>query len=234
MRHKAAPIVVGLCLMALTGAIPLSKALAVPLIAPRPCLPGTGRPDSGRLVAVATTALSAPGDPEHGKSDFMGGDDSGDEPAPIPFTDMPVERSVELTLGGARRALDAYAAVRERYIADDLDHYPTLEAFAASSPAGRRFAGDIKSFGFSGVGEWNRIIVSIGYALDAVVDNSERDIDAQIARAERNNNLSPGKRARMIANLKAQLPSESNKIIVRQLILDPLYRDKLALLAVYE
>ena len=234
MRHKAAPILVGLCLMALTGAIPFSKALALPLMVPTPFAPGAGRHAGGRLVAVATSSLAAPGNREHGKSDFMGRDDSGDEPASIPYTDMPVERSVELTLGAARRALDAYAAVRERYIGDDLDHYPTLEAFAAASPAGRRFAGDIKSFGFSGVGEWNRIIVSIGYALDAVVDNSERDLRAQIARVEQNKTLSPGKRARMIANLKAQLPSESNKIIVRQLILDPLYRDKLALLAVYE
>ncbi len=204
MRHRAAPILVGLCLMALSGAIPFSAALA------------------------------ARGDREHGKADFMARDDAGDEPAAIPYTDMPVERSVELSLDAARRALDAYAAVRERYIGDDLDHYPTLEAFAAASAAGRRFAADISSFGFSGVGEWNRIIVSIGYALDAVVDNADRDIRAQIARLEQDQTLSPGKRARMIANLKAQLPSESNKIIVRQLILDPLYRDKLALLAVYE
>ncbi len=234
MRSRAARIVLGLCLMALTGAIPVSKTLAIPLKAPSPLLPGKGQHDGGVMFAVVTTSLSVPGDPEHGKSDFMGASDNGDEPAPIPYTDMPVERSVELTLAAARRALDAYAAVRERYIGDDLDHYPTLEAFAAASPQGRRFAADIVSYGFSGVGEWNSVIVSIGYALDAMVDNTERDILAQISRVAQDKTISPGKRARMIANLKAQLPSENNKIIVRQLILDPLYRDKLALLAVYE
>ncbi len=232
MRHLKAPIFAGFCLMAGVGAIFLSPVTAQPF-KDQSRLPSGNR--AGQKVSAAqTNPLRASANRERGKSDLLVPDDASQPDAIGSISDMAVVETTELSLDAARRALDAYAAVREKYSDEGLRRGQTLEDYAASGATGRRFAADIAAFGFSGVTEWTRVIASIGFALDAVVDNTEPALKAEIARVSADTAMASDLRARLIAGLKAQIPSENNKVIVRQLILDPLYRDKLALLAVYE
>jgi len=227
MRHLEAAILAGFCLMAGWSAILLSPAEAF------------SHKDSSRLPAAGVESrhdaapLASPETGTRSKGDFLGNDASEPDITGAIDDQAPVE-STELSLDAARRALDAYAAMRAKYSDEGLTGDQTLEQYAVSGAAGRRFAADIAAFGFHSVDEWNRVIASLGFALDAVVDDTEFRLRAEIARLKADTSMPARQRNRLIASLRAQIPSENNKVIVRQLILDPLYRDKLALLAVYE
>lgn len=231
MRHLKAPILAGFCLMAGWSAMGLPTAAAVTLKdASR--LPSGAAP-RGDILPRPPASPTSPGTVARGKGDFLGNDTSEPD-ATDANDDRPMVEGTELSLDAARRALDAYAAMRAKYSDEGLIGDQTLEQYATSSAAGRRFAADIAAFGFHSVGEWIGVIVSVGFALDAVVDDTEPQLRAEIARLASDDTMPARRRNRLIAGLRAQIPSENNKVIVRQLILDPLYRDKLALLAVYE
>ena len=231
MRHLEAPILVGFCLMAGYSAMGLSTAEAF-AHKDQPRLAAGDQPGKD-AARVPSTSLSSPDPRERGKGDFLGDDDREPDAAGS-IDDQPLVVGTELSLDAARRALDAYAAMRAKYSDEGLTGDQTLEQYASSSAAGRSFAADIAAFGFRNISEWSRVIASIGFALDAVVDNTEPELRAEIARLNADLSMPARQRSRLIASLRAQIPSENNKVIVRQLILDPLYRDKLALLAVYE
>ncbi len=231
MRHLKAPILVGFCLMAGCSAMGLSATGAFAL-KDQMRLVADARSDK-EAAGVPSTSLSSPGPRERGKGDFLGDDDNEPDAAGS-IDDQALVVGTELSLDAARRALDAYAAMRAKYSDEGLTGDQTLEQYANSSAAGRSFAADIAAFGFRNISEWSRIIASIGFALDAVVDNTEPQLRAEIVRLNADRSMPARQRSRLIASLRAQIPSENNKVIVRQLILDPLYRDKLALLAVYE
>src|SRR5918995_3404799 len=66
----------------------------------------------------------------------------------------PVE-TVELTLDAAKRALDAFADVRDKYNDQGIENFESLEEFVTNTDAGKRLEADIKAHGFSDVTEWN-------------------------------------------------------------------------------
>jgi len=231
MRHLKAAILAGFCLMAGWSAMLLSTADALSQ-QDRSRLAGGVAPRHDALHRPPAT-LASPEATERGKSDFLGDDESEPDAAGSIDDQSPVV-SIELSLDGARRALDAYAAMRAKYSDEGLTGDQTLEQYASSSAAGRQFAADIAAFGFKSIGAWNQVIAAVGFALDSVVDDTEPGLRAEIARINTDPSIPTSRRKRLIAGLRVQIPSENNKVIVRQLILDPLYRDKLALLAVYE
>jgi hypothetical protein len=220
--------------MAVAGAIPLAPALGQGFKDQSRILPEAGGDEVDLPAPVEITTLPPPPDSPGAKSDrLMPGDDTMPADS-IPLDEMPALEAVDLTLDVARRALDAYAGVRDKYTGEGLDRYETLEEFVAATAAGKRLEADIRAFGFSGVGDWNRAIMAVGFAYNAIADNSETTVREQIDQIRQDATMAETEKTRLIASLQTLLPSDNNKVIVRQLMLDPQYRDKLALLAVYE
>ena len=145
----------------------------------------------------------------------------------------PIE-AVELTAGSARRALDAFAQIRDKYADQGIEKYDTLEEFAKKTEAGKKMAMEIKGHGFDSVKEWNNVITAVGYAFGAVVEDQEADIRQQIEDVKKDRTLSDRKRLRIIASLNAMIPSSNNKKVLQDLLNDPVYAEKLNLLLMEE
>ena len=234
MWRQVSIILIGLCLMVVAGAIPLSPALAQGLKDQSRIAPEDAGAAGQEPAPVEITALPPPADSPGAKSDRLVPDDDTVPANTVPLNEMPVMEAVDLTLDLARRALDAFAGVRDKYASEGLDRYDTLEEFVAATAAGKRLEADIRAFGFADVGDWNRAIMAVGFAYNAVADKSETAVREQIDQIRRDATMAEAEKARLIASLQVLLPSAGNKAIVHQLMLDPQYRDKLALLAVYE
>jgi hypothetical protein len=231
MRRLVAEMLLGLCLIAGMSAI-LEPAVAVPPVKDQSrILPEDEAPDTVLRdpVEIAPLAPLEPEDPA--KADRL---EPSDETVPhttIAPRDIPVVVTVELTADLARRALDAYAEVLDKYSDEELAGYETLEDFVAGSEAGKRLEADIIKFGFANVTEWNNAIMAVGFAYNAVVDDSEEGIREQIEEIRAAPDIAEDERTRLIASLNALLPSDGNKTILRQLLNDPIYREKLKLFA---
>lgn len=160
-------------------------------------------------------------------------DGGPDETAPpdIPEFEIlaPVE-TVELTLDAAKRALDAFADVRDKYNDQGIENYESLQEFVDKTDAGKRLEADIKAYGFSDVTAWNKTITTVSFAYSAVFDGQEADIRQQIEAIGNDQSLDEAEAGRIIAYLNSLLPSENNKKVLRALLDDPIYRERLKLL----
>lgn len=161
------------------------------------------------------------------------GEDGADETVPpdlLPMDDIPAIETVELTVEAAKRALDAFAEVHDKYDDEGIENYDTLEEFVDRTEAGKRLEAEIKAHGFAGITEWNTTIMSVGFAYNALTSYQEEDIRQQIEDVRTDRSLDEAARARLIASLSALLPSDNNKKVLSELMDDPAYRDKLKLL----
>jgi hypothetical protein len=157
----------------------------------------------------------------------------GEEPAPddeLSLGEIPILETVELTPDSARRAIDAYAMVKDKYKDADLESFETLQDFVDQAPDGKTFDTDVKGFGFAAVNEWNVAITSISIAYVALSDDPTTDIKSQIEEIKADTELAQDMKDRMIASLNATIPSENNLKIVRDLNADAAYAEKLKLL----
>lgn len=141
----------------------------------------------------------------------------------------PVE-TVELTLDSAKRALDAFADVRDKYNDQGIEKYESLKEFVAKTDAGKRLEADIKTHGFSDVTEWNKAVTTVSFAYSAVFDGQETDIRRQIEAIRNDGGLNEAERSQILTYLDSLLPSENNKKVLRELLDDPIYRERLKLL----
>ena len=141
----------------------------------------------------------------------------------------PVE-TVELTLDAAKRALDAFADVRDKYNDQGIENFESLEEFVTNTDAGKRLEADIKAHGFSDVTEWNKTVTTVSFAYSAVFDGQETDIRRQIEAIRNDRGLDEAERGQILAYLDSLLPSENNKKVLRELLDDPIYRERLKLL----
>jgi hypothetical protein len=165
---------------------------------------------------IATTPDSPPSNEEtqEGADDFSMGD-------------IPVVETVELTMDQAKRALDAYALVSEKYKDADLENYENLQDFVDQAPQGKEFEADIKAAGFATVNEWNTAITTLSFALANLSDDQTADIRQQIDELKADTEMAQDMRDRMIAALNAMIPSENNKKIIAELKTEPIYSEKL-------
>lgn len=147
-------------------------------------------------------------------------------PGRQPVEDIVSER---LSIDSARRAIDAFVAVREAYSHEGIENYPSLEAFAAETEAGKRLEADIKTYGFADISDWNRTITAVGSAYSAITYDLTTDLRQQIEAVRVDRSLDPETRARLIAGLTALLPSRNNRTVVQALFDDPIYRERLRL-----
>jgi hypothetical protein len=171
------------------------------------------------------------------------GEDSEESRSPIPddaettpadqfgLEDMQSIETVELSLEQARRSLDAFVLVRDKYENTTIYEYETLEEFVEKTSDGKRLEADVKSFGFASVGEWNKVITTVSLAYSAVADDPKGDMAQQIADIEADPSLAADVKLRMVNSLRSMIPSENNKKVMAELIKDQSYADKLRLLA---
>ena len=136
----------------------------------------------------------------------------------------------DLTVDAAKRAIDAFAEVRDKYNDAGMENYESLEDFVAETQAGKRLESEIREFGFSGIGEWNETIMLVGIAYSAFVYDYAADLRQQIREIRDDPTIDDDMRAQLIAGLNALLPSTHNRIVMQELFNDQAYRDKLRLL----
>jgi hypothetical protein len=136
----------------------------------------------------------------------------------------------ELTVDAAKRAIDAFAEVRDKYNDAGMEKYESLEDFVAETEAGKRLEAEIMAFGFSGISDWNETIMLVGIAYSAFVYDYAADLRQQIRAIRDDRTIDDDMRAQLIAGLNALMPSRNNRIVMQELFNDQSYRDKLRLL----
>lgn len=184
----------------------------------------------------ANAAPPAPGQPTDqdqaspNAGNSSAGEDSGGQDE-TSLGEIPVITTIELTEDIARRAIDAYALVKDKYTEANLEEFENLQDFVDQAPEGKSFEADIKTFGFANVTEWNTAITAVGFAVSALSDDQSQEIRLQIDEIKRDNSVAQDMKDRMISSLTAMIPSENNKKVVQKLAADPAYEDKLRLLS---
>lgn len=192
-------------------------------------LPVPAAPDAGGENSEETPADRTPGADEGG-----GADDGSAMPEDFSIGEIPVIETIELTPEMARRALDAYILVKEKYKDSDLEQYENLQDFVDLSSDGRSFEADIKAAGFADVNAWNLAITTLTFAYSNAIDDQSADILQQIAEIEQDSELAQDMKDRMIASLKAMIPSENNAKVVSEMLADPVYASRLKQLELEE
>ena len=144
---------------------------------------------------------------------------------------MQPAQTVELTADLAKKAIDAFVLVRDKYADSSIYQYETLEEFVEKTEEGKKFDADIKSFGFASVGEWNIAISTVGLTYTAVSDGPEYDVAAQIEEIKADMTIAKDMKDRMIASLSSLIPSANNTQVIAELMKDQIYKEKLQLLA---
>jgi hypothetical protein len=163
-----------------------------------------------------------------------GDDEGGGTPEDLSLGEIPIIETMELTADIAKRALDSYLMVREKYQESDLDQYEDLQDFVDQNPEGKAFEADIKAAGFATVNDWNLAITTLSFAYASAIDDPTADIQQQIAEIEADTELAQDMKDRMIASLKAMIPSENNKKVMEELMADAAYAEKLKQLDIVE
>ena len=200
-------------------------------------------PDPGSREAPDSPPAATPGapptiqdDPEVDLTapDPSAAEDDGSSPDNLSIGDIPVIETMEITPDIAKKALDVYFLATEKYEAADLEAYDNLQDFVDQNPAGRNFEADVKAAGFANVMEWNTAFTAVGFAYAAIVDDQTTDIEAQIADLEADTEIATDMKDRMIASLRAMIPSDNNRKVIEDLLDDPVYGDKLKQLDLVE
>jgi hypothetical protein len=144
--------------------------------------------------------------------------------------EVPSVETEELTPDMARKALDAYVMVHDKYKDSPLENYEDLQAFVDKDPKGKDFESDVKTYGFKDVNDWNLAITTLSFAYTNVVDDQTGDIKQQIEEITSNTEMAQDMKDRMVKSLQAMIPSENNRKIVDELIKDTAYGEKIKLL----
>ncbi len=140
----------------------------------------------------------------------------------------------ELTAELARKALDGYALVHEKYQDSPLEDYTDLQEFVDKDAKGKQFEADIKSFGFTSVNDWNLAVTSVSVAYNNVLDDQTADIKQQIEEVQKSTDMAQDMKERTVKSLQASIPSENNTKIVQDIIKDSIYGAKIKLLETTE
>jgi hypothetical protein len=144
--------------------------------------------------------------------------------------DIPIVETIELTTEKAKKALDTYVLVREKYKDAALENYENLQDFVDQSPQGKAFEADVKAAGFPNVIEWNTTITTLSFAYDNSIDDQTISIKQQIEELNADTETAQDMRDRMIKALQAMIPSDNNKKVLDEVKADPTYVEKLKML----
>jgi hypothetical protein len=190
-----------------------------PVVAPEPApvsppVPGTSAPQA---PAAGDQAAPDPNVEDPSAADMEGDISIGDN-APIEVE--------ELTPELARKALDAYVLVQDKY-RDSSAGYQDLQEFVDKDPRGKEFETDVKGFGFKNVDDWNLAITTLSLSYTNVANDLTVDTQQQIEDIKNDNSIAQDLKDQKIANLKASIPSDNNRKITEDLIKDASYSEKI-------
>ncbi len=145
--------------------------------------------------------------------------------------DLPAINPVDLDLALAKRAVDAFAALNNRYNDQNIAQYETLEEFVAKTEAGKKLEAEIQTFGFRDITQWNNTITMVSITYSAIIYDQATEIRDQINQVQKDGKLDKKTKTEMLARLRNMIPTEKNSAVVKQLIKEPGYEKKLHLLA---
>ena len=172
--------------------------------------------------------------PDPNDQDKQATDDGEAPPEDLSLGEIPVIETVELTPDMSKRALDSYILVKDKYQDSNLEDFENLQDFVEQSPEGKAFEADIKAAGFADVNAWNLAITTLTFAYSNAIDDQSADILQQISEIEQDTELAQDMKDRIIASLKAMIPSDNNKKVVADLLDDPVYGERLKQLELVE
>ncbi len=141
--------------------------------------------------------------------------------------EIPTIETIELTPDIAKRALDSYLAVREKYANTDLDQFEDLQDFVDRTEDGKNLEADVKAAGFANVSDWNLAISTLTLTYGSVIDDQSAELEQQIAEVEGDSELAQDMKDKMVKALKALIPSATNRKAVEDLLNDPVYGPRL-------
>jgi hypothetical protein len=186
-------------------------------------------PDSKAAAPAAgtdsNTPAATPADPS--APDTAGGDD-------ISVGEIPDVQTEELTPDLAKKAVEGYVMVHEKYQDSPLEDYQDLQEFVDKDPKGKQFEQDIKGFGFTTVNDWNIAVTSVSVAYNNILDDQTADIKQQIEDLKKSTDMAEDMKQKNIKSLEASIPSDNNTKIVQDLMKDKDYVEKLKLLETTE
>jgi hypothetical protein len=197
-------------------AAPVTIAPATPPPVP-PATDSAAPPPAAGDTPEVTDPAAGPATDGAGEEDFSMGD-------------IPIVETIELTTEKAKKALDTYILVREKYKDAALENYENLQDFVDQSPQGKAFEADVKAAGFPNVIEWNTTITTLSFAYDNSVDDQTLSIKQQIEELNADTETAQDMRERMIKALQAMIPSDNNKKVLEEVKADPAYVEELKML----
>lgn len=137
--------------------------------------------------------------------------------------DIGTIEQVELTEESAQGAVDAYAAIREKY-GDKVQPKTTAEGYAALDGVNAI----VGSHGFSNTADWHKALTSVALAYGFAKDGkSSADLDASLAKMRDNPQIPDNLKQQMMAMVAGLRPSENNLTVVKGLMADSSYASKL-------
>jgi hypothetical protein len=208
-----------------------------PVVAPAPTTPPSAAPIAPPVAAPATPPIEvkpeapAPAveppvpNAEVAPTDPSAADTEGD----MSVGEIDTVETEELTPEMARKAIDAYMMVQDKYKDSPLADYQDLQEFVDKDPKGKELDADVKGFGFKDVNDWNLAVTTIGVTYNNQLNDQTTEINQQIADVTADTSIAQDMKDRMIKNFKASIPSENNRKIIEDLSKDPTYVDKIKL-----
>lgn len=190
---------------------------APPVVAPAPVSPPVPGTTDPQAPAAGDQVVPDPNVDDPSAADMEGDIGIGDN-APIEVE--------ELTPDLARKSLDAYVLVQDKY-RDSSAGYQDLQEFVDKDPRGKEFETDVKGFGFKSVDDWNLAITTLSLAYTNVANDLTADTLQQIEDVKSDNSIAQDLKDRKISNLKASIPSDNNRKITEDLIKDVSYSEKI-------
>ncbi|GEM_PF-5986277 len=136
----------------------------------------------------------------------------------------PQFQQVKLTADGAKSAIDAFLAVREKYGDDPFGGKKVTADQLKDSETGRGILDILAEHGYDDPDLWSRTIQSVGFAYGAAQDDNLADARKSLAEVENDKSIPDSVKKQMITMLKGIIPSENNMEVLKALQADPKYK----------
>lgn len=191
--------------------------------------PATAPATTPAAPAAGAEQPAQPDAPQAGQPDAAP-DDGADSQDDLSIGEIPDIKIVDLTLDKAKAAVDTYSLLKDKYKDAKLEDYETLQEFVDKDPMGKAFDADVKAAGFSDVETWNQTITTVSTTYSNMINDQTADTQAQIADVEKDTELAKDMKDKLLASLRALIPTDNNRKVVQSLMDDANYKDKIKLL----
>lgn len=228
MRNFRQFLFVSTCALALASLVSFGFAQTA---TPPATTPDTTKKPDATPPALPTlpAAKAAPdGDGAAPADDPSAADSAGS--ADVSVGEIPTVETEELTPDLAKKAIDGYSLVHDKYQDSPLEDYQDLQEFVDKDPKGKDFEKDIQGFGFKTVNEWNLAVTSVSVAYNNILDDQTADLKQQIEDIKKSTDLAQDMKDKTIKSLQNSIPSDNNHKVVEDLTKDPAYAEKIKLL----